>query len=267
MAEESSEEKDYQEAGRSTADYAEYQKPEKPRNPIWKKLGIGLLALILIAVLGAGGYWFAKQRKDDKKVEQSSQITQNASSATDQINTETKHFDSANFKLGFDYPGDWTASEDSPTEISVLSKDLKLKDVDGKDVTGQIYFRVRAKGQKISGFGSGNAVAVLDSEKIAYANPTEVQRASTFITFLRYPENDAGLDAVYITGDQGYQADQDVMKADIENVDPIISVEFYLCPNSGCKEISGVYGIGAQTWDNDNISMPVKAMLESLVIN
>lgn len=265
------EEKDYQEAGHSTADYADYEKPKKPRNPRWRKLGrrfgIGAVILILIAALGGGGYWFYKNGKSDDKKADTSQTAQNNAPAAEKINTETKKFESVNFKLSFDYPGNWTASEDNPEEISVLSPGIKLKGADGKDVTGQIYFRVRAKSQKLQGFDGGPATAIIDSEKIAYTSPSQVQRASTYISFLRYSSNSEGLDAIYITGDLGYEKDQTVPETDIQKVDPIISIEFYLCPKDGCVELSGVYGISEQTWEDEDISVPLKNMLTSLVIN
>jgi hypothetical protein len=257
---------DYQEAARSTADYAEYQKPKKQRNPKWKKLGIALLIIIILAGMTAGGYWLLNNRKSSDKQSETSQTAKSAAPAQT-ITTETKHYDSESFKLSFDYPGNWTAGEDNAEEIKVLSPDLKLKGTDGSDVTGQILFRIRASGQKLPGLDSGNAIAILASEKIAYAQPTEVQRASTYISFLRYADNTDGLDAIYITGDLGYDKDQEVPEADIQKVDPIISIEFYLCPDSGCVEVSGVSGIGVETWQDETISTPLTNMLESLVIN
>ena len=257
---------DYQEAARSTADYANYQKPQKQRNPIWKKLGIVLLITVLLASLAAGGYWFFKNRKSSDTPAETSQ-TAKSSAPAQTITTETKNYDSESFKLSFDYPGNWTASEDNPEEIKVLSPDLKLKGTDGGDVTGQILFKIRASSQKLPGLDSGDALAVLDSEKITYSKPTEVQRASTYISFLRYADNTEGLDAIYITGDLGYSKDQQVPEADIQKVDPIISIEFYLCPDSGCVEISGVSGIGVETWEDESVSVPLTNMLESLVIN
>ena len=266
-------ETDVQEAAKSTADYADYEKPPKPRNPIWgklkpgRKLGIGVVILVLVAALGGGGYWFYKNRKSSDKPAESAQTAQNSTPAADKIDTETKKFESVNFKLSFDYPGDWTTGEDNAEEISVLSPDLKLKGVDGKDVTGQIYLRIRAKTQKLQSFDSGSATAVMDSEKIAYTTPTQVQRASTYITFLRYADNTEGLDAIYITGDLGYEKDQTVPLTDIQKVDPIISLEFYLCPGSGCVEVSGIYGISEEIWNDEDISVPLTNMLESFVIN
>jgi hypothetical protein len=272
MVEPSAEEEKYQKPEKSTADYAEYKPPPKKQEVLLgklkpsRKVGIAAAVIVLVLALAAGSYWFVKNRNSNDKPTETSQTAQNVS-ATEKISSETKKFESASFRLSFDYPSDWRASEDNPEAITVLSPDITLKDTQGKDAKGQIYFRIRAKGQQLQGFDKGDAAAVLASEKIAYTAPTQVQRASTYITFVRYAENSQGLDAIYITGDTGYEQGQSVLKTDIEKVDPIISVEFYLCPKDGCKELSGVYGIGEQTWQDPDIAEPLKKMLTSLVIN
>lgn len=274
MVEPSAEEEEYQKTERSTADYANFQKPQKPRNPIWQKLskysrkfGIIALALVLVIAVAGGGYWLYNNRKSDNKPAPTNQTAQNTPSAAAQISSETKKFESTNFNLTFDYPANWKPSEDSAEEISVLSTDLKLKGVDGKEVTGQVLFRIQAKGQKLRIGDPGAATAILESKKIAYSSPTQAQRASTYITFVRYAENAEGLDAIYITGDLGYEKDQSVPSSDLQSVDPVVSIEFYLCPDSGCVEVSGVPGVGVQTWEDQNVSIPLENMLKSLVIN
>jgi len=259
-----SEEQDYQEAARSTAEYADYEKPQKQRNPIWKKLGIIVAVLILVAGLAAGGYFLYKNRKSTDKSAENEQTAQNAAPAAETITTETKHYESVNFKLTFDYPGNWTASEDNPVLIDVLSPGIKLKDVDGKDVTGQIYLRIRSHDKPVL---EADATSLRDSEKIAYSTPSQSQRASTYISFLRYSGNTESLNAIYITGDLGYEKDQNIPEVDIQKVDPIISIDFYLCPNSGCEGVSGVYGISEEVWNDEDISVPLTNMLESFVIN
>src|SRR3989344_1589922 len=88
-----SEERDYQDAAKSTADYADYEKPQKQRNPIWKKLGIIVAILVLVGGLAAGGYWLYKNRKSDDKKTETSQSTQNTAPAADTITTETKKYE------------------------------------------------------------------------------------------------------------------------------------------------------------------------------
>src|SRR3990167_8611147 len=262
---------------RSSADYANYQPPGKQRRPIWRKLAIAGGALILLVAVAGGVYWFVIREKPASQPAGTAETAQDGSqlaSAASQITAKTKHYVSQNFRLEFDYPEDWTASEETsgssetqPTVV-ILSPDLKLKDTTGKDVVGQILFSIRTPNDKLQGLDAG-ATAVRNSEKITYAKPTQVQRDSTYISFLHYATSTEPntLDAVYITGDLGYQKDQDVPKLDIEKVDPIISFEFYLCPNSGCEGVSGVSGISVSTWDNPSISGPLTNMLKSLTIN
>ena len=66
------------------------------------------------------------------------------------------------------------------------------------------------------------------SEKIKYSNPTSVQRAETYLTFVQYSTTarGEGIDALYITGDNGYQKDQYIPKTDMINLDPVIVVSF-----------------------------------------
>lgn len=256
----------------SSANYANYQPPEKKRNPKWRKVALaGGVALLLIVVVG-GVYWFSFKDKQSDQTSNSAETTQGGSQlapAASEITAETKHYVSQNFRLEFDYPQDWTASEDNAEVISALSTDLALKDTANKDVVGQVYFRIRANSQKLEGLDGGNGSAVRNSEKIAYTKPTQSQRDSTYISFLRYvtSTDDKTLDAVYITGDLGYQTGQAVPKLDIEKVQPIVSLEFYLCPNSGCVEVSGVSGIGIGALENPGIWGPLTKMLKSLIIN
>lgn len=266
----SNDKEDYEAAPSSTADYANYEPPDKRRNPIWRKLAIGLVALVVLLSLAGAAYWFIKNRQSTNEPASNADTVQNGNQlaqAASQITAKTKHYVSQNFRLEFDYPEDWTASDDNSEEISVLSPDIKLTSTEGQPVIGQIYFRVRANGQKLQGLEGGNATAVRASVKIAYTKPTQVQRDSTYISLLRYAGTMEGLDGVYITGDLGYQKDQAIPEIDIEKVNPIISIEFYRCPDSGCVEVSGINGIGVASWDDKNISGPLESMLKSLVIN
>lgn len=256
----------------SSADYANYQPPQKQRSPIWRKLAIvGAAIVVLFAIVGAV-YWFVLREKTPIQTADTAQNSQSGSQlaqADSQITTKTKHYVSQNFRLEFDYPEDWFAGQDNAEQITLLSPDLKLKDTDNKDVVGQISLSIQSNGLKIPGVEGDGAVASRASTKINYVKPTSAQRDSTYISFLRFSESQSAqaLDGVFITGDLGYQKDQNVLSADIEKVNPIIYLNFYLCPNTGCIEVSGVYGIGLATWDNPNISGPLTKMLESLVIN
>lgn len=254
----------------SSADYDNYQPPEKQRSPIWRKVAIVGATLVVLTAVASGVYWFVIREKPASQPAKTSETSQGenaASQAASQITTKTKHYVSQNFRLEFDYPEDWSAGEDNAEQITLLSPDLKMTSTEGKPIIGQVEFSIRPSGAKVAGIDGGKATAVRDSLKIDYAKPTSAQRASTYVSLLRYGDTAESLDGVFITGDLGYQKDQNVLKADIDKVNPIINFDFYLCPDSGCVEVSGISGIGIATWDNTGISEPILDMLKSLVIN
>ncbi len=256
MVEPSSEEEDYKAAAHSTADYASYQAPQKAPNPMWRKVGIGLAVLAVIVILALAGYWYAKNHKSTPKPTSSASSSQNSTTNTPaaaKITTATKHYDSVNFNLGFDYPADWTVTDSGGGIMTVRSPAINLKDASGQAVNTQITITIRAKNQKLPEFDAGNATAALDSEKIAYTKPTQSQRANTYISFLSYAKSSGGFDGIYITGNNGYKKDQAIPKVDIQTVDPVISITFD-------KSIS------TDNWSDQAFAQPLKNMLQSLSI-
>lgn len=181
---------------------------------------------VSILLLIAGGFWLLSSHKSNNKTSNSSPT------ATSKVETATKHYDSANFNLGFDYPADWTVSDNGNGVLSVRSPAVGLKTADGQQTSAQITMMIRLNTQKLPEFDSGNAVAALESEKVAYTKPTQSQRANTYLSFLRYANVSSGLSGIYITGDFGYQNAQAVPKTDIQKLDPIVSVIFAKCTNS-----------------------------------
>lgn len=253
---------DYQEAARSTADYADYKAPQKQRNPIWRKSAIGAAILAGVLLLAIAGYLLAKNHKSTPKQAQSSESSQAAqTSSTTKITAETKHHDSANFNLGFDYPADWTVTDTGNGQLTVKSPSIALKDSSGQSVNSQILMTARSSTQKLPEFDSGNAIAAMDSEKIAYSKPTQSQRANTYLSFLKYANSSGGFNGVYITGDNGYKEAQAIPKVDIQKVDPIISVTFVKA-NSDIP-----LAVSVDNWKDDSFALPIKNMLQSLTIS
>ncbi len=261
------ERKDYQEEPRTTADYADYEQPQKNRNPIWRKIGKWLAVLVVFMALAAGGYWLFKGNKSDKKPAPAAQTNQVSDTpAAAKIATGTKHYDSVNFNLGFDYPSDWTVTDSGNGQLTVKSPAVSLKDTGGQSVNSQITLTIRSTDQKLPEFDSGNATAALDSEKIAYTKPTQSQRANTYLSFLTYGGSSGGLSGVYITGDNGYQKGQAIPKVDIQKVDPIISLTFAKCANGQCGGNNASLNIDTANWDDSGFADPLKAMMQSLSI-
>lgn len=260
-----------QEIPRSSADYANYSPPEKKSkmpSVNWRKPAKYLLALLLLVGVGAGIYTFVlKAEPASDKAASPSDTSQTGQSQAGQIASATENYSSQEFALSFDYPEDWMVVGGSREELKVISPDIKLKTADGQMTNGQIVMYIRAPGQKIPGLDSRNATAVMGSKKIRYAKPTANQRGETYISFLRYAGSSFGLDAVFITGNNGYQKDQSIPRADIEKVEPMISITFGKCADSGCVELAPPMSIDSDSWNDMNLSQPLEAMLQSLVIN
>lgn len=233
---------------------ADYHK--RKFNP--KKLLVYLAVLIILAAAAGAVYKFVIKSKPAAPAKQA-QTTQ--AKPAELIESTTKHYESPNFYLSLDYPANWAVSDNSGDKLTVSSPELKLKSAAGQKVDGQIVLTITQKGQNLASFVAGNAVAVLDSEKINYTKPTSTQRASTYLSFLQYAKTTASgaLDGIYVTGNLGYQRQQDVPKTDIAGVDPEIIVVF----KSGSQPLS----IASSSWNDVQLSAPIKKMLASLAIN
>lgn len=182
------------------------------------------------------------------------------------ISLQTKHYSSNQFRLEFDYPNDWTVKEEASSgTLTATSPTLSLPLAGGSNSSGQVIFTIRESSQSLPEFETGNAIAVLDSEKISYSKPSPAQRGQTHISFLKLA-NSAGsgsIDALFITGDFGYTKDQDIPKVDIQKIDPIISVTFMLC-DGACSQPAS---IASEGWNDPQFGGALKKMLESLTIN
>ena len=254
----------------STANYDNYQPPQKPRRNFKKPLLIIVAGLL---VLTAGFTIYVLVFKKDQQAPNleapcKDGLCQANQNQTKPISATTKNYASQNFTLSFDYPEDWTVSDEQGSGImSVKSPAVSLTDSAGQKITGQITLTFRNKTQKLTEFDGGSAVAVRDSEKIAYTKPTQNQRGSTYVSFLRYSKTtgSTALDGVYITGDAGYKTDQDISLSDLTKVDPVVSLTFTKCSDNACSSDLPV-SIAISSWDETSFSGPLLVMLKSLTI-
>ena len=254
-------------ADKSTADYKNWRPPNKQRSPKFGKLGKRLVVLGVIILIGAGGYLLVTNLKSDKKPAESAKTAENSQPAAASITTTTKHYDSTDFNLQFDYPADWTVAEDANKgQIITTSPAITLTDSINQKATGQIVMSIRNGTQKFPEFDAGNATATRDSQKLAYSNPTQSQRGSTYLSLLRYASSAAGLSGVYITGDFGYTKNQAIPKVDIVKIDPSISITFVKCTSSDCSGAGTQLSIAESAWDQADFSTPLTNMLKSLSI-
>jgi cytoskeletal protein RodZ len=159
-----------------------YRASHKRRWPYGKII----IALLIIIIVSGAVYWFfikakpvAKKTPSKTSSSQSQKpaSTPKASQSTSngQIDSSTKHYDSSSFKLGFDYPADWTVSDPGAGILTVTSPALQLTDTSGQSVTGQVVMTIRDKNQLLPEFDKGSAAAVLKSVQITYTKPTGTQ--------------------------------------------------------------------------------------------
>lgn len=257
---------DYEAASHSTADYAEFMPQLRPKKKWPRVLGWIILGIIILAALGAGGYWLANRKSSPQGNTQNSHA--NSSSQAGKIAAATKSYTSTNLNLSFNYPENWSVSDPGDGKLTATSPAMQLTDANGQNQTGQVIMAIQNEDSaNFSAFKQGNAVAVLTSQKITYARPTSDQRADTYISFLQYAATttDGALDGLYITGNAGYQKGQAIPEIDITKVDPVVTVTFAKCDSASCSSTAPL-SINATMWNTSNFSVPIVAMLKSLAI-
>jgi hypothetical protein len=153
-----------------------------------KRLIIIVVAIVATLVLAVGAYiLLLGGKKNAKETGQPSPSTQQQKpeSSTPPAQTGPQTYKSAKLNLECIYPEGWTVKEDSDKMIITLtSPQTTYQKKDGGSTTGVFTLKLRnglvpdAMKPTIQ-----NAVAMRDSEIIAYTNPTDQQRQYTNISF------------------------------------------------------------------------------------
>jgi hypothetical protein len=233
--------------------------PRKPKKAWWKWLLVGLAVALVAAA--ATYLLFLKPKDKDKQASQSTKSSQSTPPAQQQSAAiTTKHHQSANFSLEFDYPENWTVTDDGSGKLTVKSPTMPLKSASGKAVSGQVTVTIQGKQAELKEFKGGNGLAVRESDKLTYTKPTSSQRAQTYLSFVGYAGSaQTGIDGMYITGDIGYQKDQAVPMVDVVRGDPLVTVSF---SGSG-----GTLSISSDSWNDSNqLTKSLKTIITSLSI-
>lgn len=262
----STEDDDYAAASYSAASYAKEIRAKRPgskHNWRW------LFVVLIILALAASAYWFMNRPKTKAPASTSTQNTK-SQAPKPLINTATKTYNSSQFTgVSFNYPADWKVTEtDGSGVLTAVSPAVNLKTASGQTEPMALVYKIRAKQQALPELGKGGAIAVLESQKINYANPSQSQRAQTYISFLQYASTTVtGLDGIYITGDNGYQAQQAAPQTDFISLDPLISVTFVKCiaGSTNCAPTGQAVTLATSDWNNPQLSNPIEKMLESLI--
>lgn len=236
--------------------------PKKPSKAKW------VVLVLAILVVGGGGYWgynkFLAKEAAPTTVQKTTVPT--TTQTTDGTTVTTKSYESTALGLTFAYPETWTVNEATGNKVITVTSPLQdIKTADNQTTKGKIVLTIAPKGQNLAAFASGDAVAVRDSAKTSYSNPSSSQRAATYISFLQYNSTTTkgALDAVAVTGDYGYQKFQTIPKTDIATVDPLLMITFIKCADEKCATATPL-SIPATMWDTNTFSKPLTTMLTSL---
>ncbi|MEO6513699.1 MAG: hypothetical protein ABIR37_03355 [Candidatus Saccharimonadales bacterium] len=254
---------------RARLDYLHTVNPPKKKR-LWLRILIAVLVLALLAGAGVFAYprFIKKQAATPATKQSTTGAKQSTQPQTDKITT--KHFDSTNFNLGFEYPDTWTVNDNAETaRLTVTSPASSRKTLAGEAALVRTVVTIAAKGQNLAAFDKGSGLAVLASEKIKYVSPTSAQRAETYLTFVQNsstPSGD-GMDGIYITGDHGYQKDQYIPKTDMTGLDPVITVTFEKCTDSKCTTTPVVVSLRSTDWDDTALKNPLLTLLKSIAVN
>jgi hypothetical protein len=229
------------------------------RKRAWPKV---LIVVLVVVAAAYGAYWFGNHeatQKTDKKAQTAA--SQSPKQSTQAATTATKQYTSTNYSLSFNYPANWTVN-DTTAKLTVTSPAMQLAIPTGAKTS--VHVTIQNPQTSIPGFPSGGAVAALQSNLLMYAQPSSVQRAQTYVSYLSYTASN-GLDAVYVTGNNGYQQGQVVPLSDIIQGNPLISVAFESCTDASCTNGKPVT-LSASDWQSSAADKQVMSLLESLVV-
>lgn len=231
------------------------------QNIVW--IIVGIAALL---VLGSGAFLYGHYTKPKPKVvKQTHKVV--ASKSTYNSSAPTTNYTSTAFGLTVTYPNNWAVSSIGNTSITITSPETTLTSDIGSSVMGRILVNILGQGQVPAGFGAGS-VAVLDSQVVAFANPTASQAAQTYISFVQYPATTVkgGLDAIYVTGNNGYQKDGPIPTSDVNKISPLIFVSFQQCKDIQCSEVKTLT-IASTMWSNTNFSNTILNIIKSFTFS
>lgn len=248
-----------------------YLPPSQRAKPKWRQSAGKALkisaVILLVGVIAGGVYWkfFHNKNSPAKSPAQTQQQTVKSSNT---YTDKTKEIASTNVGLTLAYPESWNASDEAG-KLTISSPVTSLAGTDGQKMDGKIVLTIQPKGTTPEVFDKGGVIAALDSQKIKYAKPTEIQRAETYVSFLQYTEKlvKGQLDGLFVTGDFGYKTNQFVPKTDIAKLDPLISVTFQKCDDDACANPTDA-SVQPDMWTNDaDFQKTIMTMLKSIQVN
>lgn len=230
---------------------------------------IAVPLLLLFLALPVGAFWYTSHKAKqpvNKTTNDTAQQSGNAqtSTQTKAPAVQTKHYDSTTYTLGFDYPETWKVS-DTAAKLTVTSPAVDLTASDGSKQKAHVIVTIQNKQTNIPGYPGDGATAIDTSRLLVYRQPTTIQRAQTYLSTLGYRPNQ--IDALYVTGDNGYQKDQNVPMSDAVKGNPLISITFATCDKDDCSGTVTPLALAPSNWLTSSYATQVDDLILSLQLD
>lgn len=240
---------------------------EQKKHHPWRNAFITLLviAAATVAVYYLGSYAGDRHNKQTNKPAEQTQ-TRPTQTAPQTSAPTTKQYSSTNFSLSLSYPTDWKLA-DNATKLTIASPATQLTLANGTKKSVQVLFTVQHQQSSIAGYPADGATASLASDKLSYTKPTPNQRAQTYVSYLGYTSATA-LDAMFVTGDNGYLQGQNVPMSDVVEADPLIGIHYVTCESADCTTgTPAQQTLQASAWQSSALSKTVTSLIQSIQLN
>lgn len=228
---------------------------------------VALITVLFLGIAGFGAYWqFFRDKAASLPAAKTPAKTATNQTLSSTPKVPTQPYTSSDFNLSFNYPDGWTVIDSGTGPMTVTSPSLQLTSAAGQTVSGLITMTIQKQGQLPASFSAGTVLAVLNSQRIAYTQPTADQTSQTYLSFVQYASTNikGGLDAIYVTGNDGYEKGQIIPPSDIASIDPLVTVTFTKCGNTTCTSNLTPLTIASTSWDKSAFQAPLLTMLASL---
>jgi hypothetical protein len=219
-----------------------------------------------LLILGTGAFLYGHYTKDKTtKTTKATTITHKSETSTKQNapNIPLTNYSSSIFNFTVNYPTSWAVTSEGSYQ-TIISPEMSLTADSGMSVKGRITVNFYNQGQIPAAFGT-TSVAVLNSKDVTFTNATSAQAAQTYLSFVQYPATTVigGLDGIYVTGNIGYVKDQNIPSSDINQVSPLIFINFQQCQNQTCSTSTNLT-ISSKMWSNLSFQTPILDIVKSL---
>lgn len=178
-----------------------------------------------------------------------------------------KQYNSAALQLRFSYPSAWQLHE-SPGVVSVRSPVTNLPLASGALAPGSVELSIETGHTTPTPDRGETAVAAQPSQPFTYSAPGPAQRASSYLSFVRFSGSPAeSIDAIYVTGAAAYRQAEPIPTDSLAVADPLVSVRFWACPPSGnCLARVQPLAVSTQLWQSSSYADDITAIVASLTV-